>query len=351
MKFAINGRFLTRNITGQERFALEIVKALDNICDFGEFVIITPQYAEDNRFPFLKNIKIIKYGKVKKHFWEQLCLRRYLKKNKLTCINLTTTCPIGRPDITCVHDIGQIVNKQWYKSMYGRLSSIWHNMMVYFVFKKSKLILTVSNFSKNQIIQYKKINEDRILVLGNGWEHFKELIVDENVLKKYSLTKGDYVFCASSITPQKNFKWIIENAKINPNIIYAIAGKKEKISLQADFKDIPKNMIFLGYVSDVELKSLMTYCRVFIHPALYEGFGIPPLEALSTGCKVIVANSSCLPEIYGDSVIYIEPNKYDYSIDELLKKEVKNPCSILKKYSWSNISQRLYDYLKNKYEK
>lgn len=345
-KYTINGRFLTKKLSGQERFARELIAELDKICEPGEFEIVTPEYAKD--IPSYKNIKVIKYGKVKSHLWEQTNFLWYLLKNKGTGLNLCTTCPLLKPDINTIHDISMTVNKQWYTNLYGRLSRIWHGMMKFTSVHFAKKILTVSEFSKKEMVRVLKANPDKIYVLGNGWQHYKRVGMDDKIFDKIKkLKKGEYYFAASSLTPQKNFKWLKEAAEKNPNCQFAIAGKIEGLSNAGDVKNNLENVIYLGFVSDEEMKSLMANCKAFIHPALYEGFGITPMEALSVGAELIISNAACLPEIYGKSAHYIDPYNSDVDLDKLLKEDVEPAEKVLEKYSWEKFAKMLYDLLNN----
>ena len=96
----------------------------------------------------------------------------------------------------------------------------------------------------------------------------------------------------------------------------------------------------------------MEKCTVFVHPSLYEGFGIPPLEALSCGARVMVSDSTCLPEIFMDSVVYFHPDELCPDIDKLLAHKCSDTTNILNKYDWENSARKLneiiYDTLRNK---
>ena len=94
------------------------------------------------------------------------------------------------------------------------------------------------------------------------------------------------------------------------------------------------------------MKALMRNCKAFIFPSFFEGFGIPPLEAMSVGAKVLVSNASCLPEIYGNSAIYIDPYNSDIDINEFLKKPVDSPELVLEKYSFANTAKKIYADIK-----
>ena len=99
------------------------------------------------------------------------------------------------------------------------------------------------------------------------------------------------------MSPQKNFIWIKEIAKRNPHLLFVVTGKAEGFT-KLDADDLKTdNLLFTGYLTDGEVKSLMQHCRAFIYPAIYVGFGIPPLEAMSCGAEVIASTATCLPEI------------------------------------------------------
>lgn len=90
----------------------------------------------------------------------------------------------------------------------------------------------------------------------------------------------------------------------------------------------------------------MSECKAFIHPAIYEGFGIPPIESLSCGAKLIVSTATCLPEIYGKSAHYIDPYNYDVDLNELLSEPVAPASEVLERFSWEREAEKLYEILK-----
>lgn len=246
-----------------------------------------------------------------------------------------------------MHDINQNVNPHLFKSLYGRLSTIWHSMMLYSSLYFGKKLLTVSEFSKKEIITHFKVNPNKIIVLGNGWQHITRTSIDDSLFLKYPQLKDkQYYFAASSLTPQKNFDWIVNAATKNPKELFAIAGKKEKLSNEF-ISQIPSNLLFLGYVTDEQMRSLMQHCKAFIHPAVYEGFGIPPMEALANGAQIIISNAACLPEIFEDAAHYINPYNSDVDLNKLLESSVAPASKILNKYSWKNEAKKLYSLLEN----
>ncbi len=344
--YAFNGRFTARTQTGQERFARELILEIDKLPEAKDFVLVVPKYA--TFVPKLNNIPIVYEGNTKSHLWEQIDFYRYVKKNNLLSINLTTTCPLFNPGVVCIHDaayfeISQMLTRTWY----GKLSTIWHKILARASAKWAKKILTVSCYSKNRLSEILHVSKDRIEVVYDAWQHFSKVGLDDSIFKALpsKIEQKRYVMALSSLLPQKNFNWIREVARRNKDIQFVVCGKKVGMSL-VDGNEKYDNIYFTGYVSDEQIKSLMSNCLAFIHPAIYEGFGIPPLEALSCGAQVVVANVTCLPELYEDAVHYIDPYDYEVDLYALIKQPVASSDKILRKFNWGTEAEKLVDIVK-----
>lgn len=337
--FVVNGKFLSRNLNGQIRVAIETIKELDKIVpsDYVEIVAPPSEYAIDG----LNNIEIKRIGKGNPHIWEQTYFAYYLKKNNGIGINFLNTHPIFKPDISYVHDVLFDAYPNLYKSSYGKLQKKYISLMIRSAVKYSEKIIVVSEFTKNEVNKYHPGANSKIVVIHNAWQQVEDIIEDEGIFDKFpQIHKNAYYMAASGITPQKNFKWIVENSKMNLDAMYVIVGPKEN-STQENTNNAT-NLIYTNRVTDGEMKALMHYCRAFIHPAIYEGFGLTPMEAIASGCtNIILARASCLPEIYGDSVHYIDPNNPSVKIESLLEEPCRNPAEILKKYSWKAAANKL----------
>lgn len=343
-KYVFDGQIYAGRKAGTYRYANEILLELDKIISKNEYEIVVPQYV--NIEGTLKNIKVVHYGNVKGILWTQISLLDYLIKNHAVSIGFCNTTPLFKPGITVIHDIGYKVLSTHYKNLYGRLSSLWHRLNYWVIAKSGMPIITVSNFSKRQIEDIYRVKSSRISVIGNGWQHYQRIMKDDNVFKEFPDIKlHEYYFALGSLEERKNFKWIIEVAKRNPKDMFVIAGGNVKNAThKLDFSTV-LNVKFVGYISDGKAKSLMTNCKGFLFPSIFEGFGIPPLEALSVDAKVICSNTASLPEICGDAVSYIDPDEYDVDLDKCLVKEVKNVDQVLQKYSWQLSAFLLKNFL------
>lgn len=344
----INGDFLCRNLTGIERFAFEICKHLDSLIEKEKIGIYIPKNAKV--IPYYNNIKIILSKKECKVFplWEHFEFGKFIRKNKYTPLDFSNVTPLGTKGIVFIHDIYAKLYPQDFSQFRDKLINIYMCVMYKYAAKNAKLLLTVSELSKNQICSTYKVSPDKIYVIPNGWDHFKEIQPDDSIIKNNPKLQNDFYFTLGSLSLRKNLKWVAEYAQNNPNENFAISGKMLSglVPQELDILKSLDNIILLGYVSDEQVKALMQKCKAFVFPSYYEGFGIPPLEALSCGTKIIVSNAACLPEIYADTAYYIDPDNPNVNLNELISKKIESPNNILGKYQYKNSAAILHNLLK-----
>jgi glycosyltransferase involved in cell wall biosynthesis len=139
-------------------------------------------------------------------------------------------------------------------------------------------------------------------------------------------------------------EWVLAAAAAHPETVWAVTGSPLGASGFKD-RDVP-NVVYTGRLSDGKMKALMENCRALVHPAVDEGFGIPPLEALSVGRPILVSRAACLPEIYGDAAYWIERPMYcDGQLDlrgdwKFKSREAK---SVLADNTWEKVSKKLLE--------
>lgn len=343
-KIVINGDFLCRNLTGIERFAYETCIRLDKIVEKDSISILIPSNA---RFiPDFSNIKIVKSPKICKVFplWEHFTFSNYLSKEKATPLDFSNATPLFKPGIVFIHDIYAKLFPQDFSSKKDKLIRAYMCMMYKHCAKHAKKIITVSKNSRKEISSTYKIPEEKIDVIYNGWEHIENVQEDSSIFERFPVLKEKpFYFTLGSLQKRKNLKWISEYASKNLNEIFAISGKAISGMVSDDLKNLQslKNVILLGYVSDGEVKALMKKCKAFVFPSYYEGFGIPPLEALSCGAKIIIGNKASLPELYGKCAHYIDCNDTNVSLSSMLEENVESPEEILKTYTYENAAKDL----------
>lgn len=337
-RIVVNGRFLLHKTTGVERYAKEILNELDKLINKDEIILAIPQKVKE--IPNYNNIKIDRVGIFDNRLWEHVSFPRYVKKRNAIPLNLCNVAPLTNPGIVTIHDAKIKARPEFF----SRKFIVWYNILFNNETKNAELILTDSIFSKNELLKYYKINENKIKILPCGWQHYNRIAFDEGALDKYSLKKNQYFFAMGSMEPNKNFKWIAEIAKNNPKYFFAIAGSiNPRVFSEGLGFNCPSNMKLLGFVSDEEAKTLMRDCKAFLFPSFYEGFGLPPLEAMSSGCNnVVVSDIPVMHELFGNEVNYINPNKHDINLSEIKSGNFKR---ILDKYSWKKSAKLLYEIL------
>ena len=333
--FIINGKFLSQRVSGVQRFAREIVAELDAIVEKDTFELVAPVNAQN--IPELKNIKVVLSSHKASIVWEQFWLPFYIKKKKGIGLHLCHVAPILKPDIVCIHDANVVSNPRWFsKKVY-----LWYFLVDFFCARFAKRILTVSCFSKKELQKHLKIEKKDIKVLIEGWQHLNRTQSDSKTVSRYGLCKKGFYFSLGTQAQYKNMKWVYDYALQHPNEKFAISGSSNGKIFRKETSKMPDNICFLGYLSDEEVKSLMQNCKAFLFPSFYEGFGIPPLEALSVGCPIVVSDIPVMHEIFGKTAHYIDPNNSVVDLDDLIAKPIESPKQVLEKYSWKIAAKML----------
>jgi glycosyltransferase involved in cell wall biosynthesis len=350
LKILINGDFLCRRLTGIERYAHEITLRFDKLIQSNKAAIIFP--ANSQNIPSYKNLEIIKHKKnIGSHlYWQMFTLQSFLLTHRqYTILDFGNTCLPLAPGIVFLHDIYCEFFPEDFSSFRDKLIRIYNKWQYRLIAKKAKRIVTVSEFSKNQIAQAYHINPDRITVIYSSWNHFRNIKADYTIFNERPvLTERQFYFSLGSLSKRKNIKWIVEYAIKNPDSFFALSGTDLPTTQDRELNNTsPQNIVLLGYLDDGKAKALMEKCKAFILPSYYEGFGLTPLEALSCGAKIIVAQAASLPEIYGNTAHYIDPFNTDVDLDALLEEPVEPPDAILEKYSYDTAARQVYKLIKN----
>lgn len=210
--------------------------------------------------------------------------------------------------------------------------------------KKADRIITVSEYSKNEIVKYVGYPEDQITVIPNAVDHNNYYVKrDREIVKKLGVPDTQKVILyVGSEQPRKNVPFLLEAISLLkkklPGIkllkigVPQVSGVREELLKLIEVLDIQKEVIFVGYVSENDLTKYYNAADLFVFPTLYEGFGLPPLEAMACGTPVITSNVTSLPEVVGDSAVTIDPYDvnafaeamYDLLTDEKLRENMIN---------------------------
>ena len=334
---------MTQHITGVQRYAIEICIILKNL--LGEKVIfVAPQNILQSQYA--KKLDAVCIGTHQGHLWEQIDLPLFLKKRGnplLLC--LCNTAPLWyKNKIVTVHDVAYNVFPQTFNKYFLYA----YKFMIPRIIQTSKKVITVSEFSKSEISKYYNISPDKIVVVYNA--------VSKDFCKKEDkdLQKRKYLLSVSSLNYRKNFKSVLEafcifektNLDTDLYIIGDLCNSNFK-SIDIEYYHSNPRIKFLGRVSDNELVRYYSNAVGFVYPSLYEGFGIPPLEAQACGCAVLAADIPPLHEVLGDSGLYCNP----YDVNDIAKGmrkiiDLPHHCKILgqdnlDRFSWENSAKKI----------
>lgn len=342
-KYLIDGRFLNSMTTGIDRYAYQLLACLDKICKGLDIAILVPANAKE--IPAYKNIRVI--VKKRTRFWTQLVFGPYARLHGRIPVNLCNEASVLAPKgIVCLHDVCYAESEKMYPFLteFPKEERDWFLKIYQRICKKADRLVTVSEFSKQRIHVLLGVPDEKIAVIGNGWQHFNGVTPDMRIFEQYpQLKRKKFFFTLTSVNRNKNLDWVLKAAENNPQAQFAAAGRK--LDSAVDFSQYP-NVTYVADVLDCEIKALMQEAKAFIFPSFYEGFGIPPLEAMSVGTPVIVSHAASLPEIFGTAAHYIEPDNPRVDIEKLLAQPVSEKEPVLARYSWEKSAEQLLSLLK-----
>ncbi len=338
----INGKFLSQKITGVQRFAGEISKRLP-------FNIITPPNNKNNKFYHLNNN--LKYvGTNGGVLWEQFLLPKFIKKNypNALLINLCNTAPIlNKNKISCIHDVAFLKHPQYFSNAF----TYYYSFIIPLVIKSSKHIITVSDFSRQQLIDSYEIPENNISVISNGCSLFEQ----QNKVYSNPHPKPYFLFIGS-LDPRKKLLFLLDafkKANIKDYDLVCIGNfhksfnKKFIEAIQVFTAD--KRIHFLQDINDETLISYYKHARALINPSVYEGFGLPLIEALSLKCPVIASEIPVFKEVGLDHIDYFK-SEDKMELIYFLKYYSKQDCRVIddtiateikERFSWNKSANKL----------
>ncbi len=310
MKVFINGRFLSQTVTGVQRSALETVRALDRLAasrDPGflglEGEILTPPGARAlsglTRFP------VRRVGFASGHLWEQIELPWYARTGIL--VSLANAAPLWtRQQCVTLHDASVFAVPEAYSTAY----LAWYRVLTPGLGRRAARIVTDSVFSRSELVRRAGIREDKIRVVPLGAEHILAAACDVGILAEHGLGKRPFLLAVSSQGAHKNLPALCEATRHLDRGAYdvVVAGGSNDRVFGTTSASWPEHVKRLGYVTDGQLRALYSHAACFVYPSLYEGFGLPPLEAMMCGCPVVVSGAASLPEVCGDAAVYCDPH-------------------------------------------
>ncbi len=341
MLIYINTRVLQSEVTGVQRYILELIDRLPN-----KLKLVEPKWGHMG---------------VTGHAWEQLVLPRLVSDNVLFSPSNTGPLAATRQVVT-IHDVVPLDHHDWLNPRFAA----WYQFLTPFLAKRVAHVITISEFNKERILSHIPMNENRITVIPNGVDTRFRPLTQTAAWKKLDplqLPSRQYILCVGSLEPRKNLARLLQAwARISKNIPkdiwLVLAGKHgatRVFSKSAVLDKLPSRVHSTGHVSERILPALYAGALAFAYPSLYEGFGLPPLEAMATGIPVLTGNRTSLPEVVGDAGLMVDPYDVD-AIAEGLERLIEDSTlraslrvkglERAKEFNWDVTAKKTWDLLR-----
>jgi glycosyltransferase involved in cell wall biosynthesis len=311
---AINGRFLGQRISGVQRYARELIQALDRVLlhtqgyPFSSVTVWAPPNVSADMLPAgLQVLKVKQVGRLRGHLWEQAELP-YVARNAVL-VSLTNSAPMLHPrQLVTIHDAAIVKYPDDFKWSYR----VWYRGLYAGLRRTSARFISVSSFAASEVARHFKVAAERITVIPNAAEHFARLTPDGSILSHLGLPDRGYVLAVGGRSQRKNLS-VIEQAfaGLDRRPILVIAAGGTSRAFATSNAAPASNRVFLDHVSDAAIKALYQSAICLVFPSRYEGFGLPPLEAMVCGCPVIASHAASMPEICGDAALLCDPDRPD----------------------------------------
>ena len=326
-KIYINGKFLTQQESGVQAYARGIINAL--ILHKIDFEILTPKSVQlSDKF---KTRQIGIFSSIT--LWEQISLPRFMNRQKdAVLINFCNSAPLfSKNQIVTIHDLAfELRGVKWF----SRSFELWYRYLIPRICKTSKIIFTVSQFSKQQIISTYKINPDKVFVIPNGIEI--PLKVSDRIISE------DYLLMIGGNNPRKNVWCVITQIDdiVSRGLKLVILGHDDFLFRKKGRFNHP-GIIYIDYVSKDDYYSLIKHSKALVYPSLYEGFGVPILECLCMKIPVICNDLIVFRESFNDLPIYFDANdmlKFKSALGEISSFSISDEevNKLMSNFSFSN---------------
>jgi glycosyltransferase involved in cell wall biosynthesis len=243
---------------------------------------------------------------IKGHIWEQVYLPMQLRHRLLWSPGNTGPISVSRQVLT-LHDASSLDHPEWFERKFAQ----WYGALLPRLVRKVRAVITASQFSRERIVQLTAVNPERVHVITHGVDlRFRpaDPKAVQQLRTRFDLN-APYILSVGSLEPRKNLQTLLQAWQLGnfDGATLAIAGASGHVFKKLSLDSIPAGVRLLGRVEDELLPVLYSGAAGFVYPSIYEGFGLPPLEAMACGCPVAVSNIPTLQEVFGNIAAYFDP--------------------------------------------
>lgn len=366
MKIAVNATILDNKPSGLGVYAVKMVRAMCRAAGGDDIVIFTSYPAAfDGCGAEIRSVSEIvqpRHGKlagIARFFWTQVVYPLRLRRERCDIVYNTTHHAVfhaSAPQIMTVHDLLPIKFPSRYRPQYWYFKYVLPALI-----NKCMAIITVSENSKKDIVGYYGIPADKIVVAYNSYDAYNfRRTVSQSV--RNSSADGGYILAVGASYLNKNIEGLLEaysRIKDRTTCKLLIAGGRSQyiktLKNRAQALGLGDRVEFLDYVGNEKLRALYSNAAMLVFPSIYEGFGIPPLEAMACGCPVVASNASSIPEVCADAAFYVDPYNIESIADgiykvltdnDLRKFLVEKGFERIKVFSWDESARKVLDVIR-----
>ena len=365
MRVGLDGYPLAEPRTGVGHYTLELARALARIAPSDQFELVSPApfsfnaLAEINQAN-LSNLRAVhlKTSRIRGHWWA-VGLPLYAKNARFDLFHGTNfEVPFwNRRTVVTIHDLSALLHREKHRDSLARRA----RLRLPLVAKLARKIITPTESVKREVCEHLRVKANKVIAIPSAArQSFRPVPSEQTVATRKRLAiEDDFLLFVGTLEPRKNlltllkaFEQIVRQTSLRPQLV--IAGGEGWLMDETFWfikhSGIGDRLRFTGYLGDDELRALYSACRIFIYPSLYEGFGLPPLEAMACGAPVIAGRVPALQEVLGNAARLVDPLNVEAlagSIGELIENDeerrrlAENGPKHAAKFSWEETARRI----------